>query len=190
MAFINVITELFSKLKDGDGNSITSTDLGDGKRGLDVNLDLGEITIGSVDIVDQEGDHIEIGPEGRLHITTALPHEVVGWNTFKISNGGAIPGHDSQIAEYLIPNGKKIIISEATVGGENGHNIGFIYYSATGLFEDAVIVRRYYFSGQTTRYELDIDYTGDGTAKIFTKVQRLSKGKRYVHIGVHGFVEQ
>lgn len=37
-AVYNRITELFSKLKDGTGNEITSTDLGGGKRGLDVNL--------------------------------------------------------------------------------------------------------------------------------------------------------
>ena len=36
----NKITELFSKLKDGTGNAITSSDLGGGKRGLDVNVEI------------------------------------------------------------------------------------------------------------------------------------------------------
>lgn len=40
---INIITELFTKLKDGSGNNISSTDLGSGKRALDINLSGGSL---------------------------------------------------------------------------------------------------------------------------------------------------
>ncbi|HNR90701.1 MAG TPA: hypothetical protein PKM65_20360 [Spirochaetota bacterium] len=48
----NRITELFVKIKDALGNGITSTDLGSGKRGLDVNA---SVTIEDVDANTRDG---------------------------------------------------------------------------------------------------------------------------------------
>ena len=66
MSVFNKITELFVKLKDGVGNAITSTDLGSGKRGLDVNLE----TPSDVRITDDHGKIAQLSAFGLFKTAT------------------------------------------------------------------------------------------------------------------------
>jgi hypothetical protein len=180
MKVINIITEIFAKLKDGSGNLITSTDLGNDKRGLDVRAE----------IKDRNGDSVEICPVGRLHTTDAIPYIFIGHTFIVKSISQAILGHNYETVEYLIPTGKKLYILKMGVTGIEGDSSGGLYYCPSGVLDGTEVdLMGIFFNSGLWERQMDLLFTGDGTAKIIFKMTRRDKGKRWVSGGWEGFVE-
>lgn len=103
MRIINLITELFVKLKDGLGNAITSTDMGDGRRGLDVNAQFsGTINVGAVKLEDGDSTaRAVVDEEGRVYVSV---QEIV-------------PLIISSLPEIIISSLPDIILRDASEAG-------------------------------------------------------------------------
>ena len=95
MPLINIITDLFTKIKDGDGEGITSTDLGAGKRALDINVHGGSVLQlgnlhgdGIVDVANGNGSVLT--PDVTISIQNAkadgLTKGAAAFNTFDFSD--------------------------------------------------------------------------------------------------------
>lgn len=73
MPVINRITELFAKLKDAAGNGITSTDIGGGKRALDVNTNV-SVSLDKARIRDatDENKLLVVDGNGRIGVIISV----------------------------------------------------------------------------------------------------------------------
>jgi len=150
-----------------------------------------EVDGGQVKIAGSDGNIVSVGLEGRLHATLAMPQVVTGYDIFSLYNNSSVPGHGYNDETYVIPNGKTIIITEAIVGGEYGSSACYLYYCPNGTIDgNETEVMTWFFDGQTTRYELDKSYTGDGTAALVTRIRRFDKGQRFIGATIRGYVEQ
>jgi len=171
------------RVHDSSGNEVTSTDLGGGKRGIDVKLE-------TVSLVGPAGDYAELGEDGRLHVTTAPPIAIDGFTTIREILYQAVGGYNYADKTYVIPNTKKLYITKIVVTGEEASSSGGLYYCPNGIMdENAYLIAGMYFCGGMVDRDVDFDFTGDGTAAILARITRRSKGKRWVGIDWHGFVE-
>lgn len=149
-----------------------------------------EVVHGTLIPIDPEGDAVEIGTEGRMHITNAIPIAVAGYTTFRRYIYQAIEGYNYVSDVYTIPNGKKLYVTKGYVTGADGGSSAGLYYCPNGGFDlSTELIGGMYFNGGFYETDLDREYTGDGTATIILRLTRRDKGKRWVGAEWWGLVE-
>lgn len=164
----NLITELFSKLKDGAGNIITSTDLGGGKRGLDVNLEAQVAS--SVKIRDKDNASYEakVDGSGNIYTITPFPEIPVGKTYIGAKEFADLSGIENHYT--LIPNGETVYIQIFQCGSEydsNGGSVFSLYYAPDGMNtddEDLVLICARFANGNNAPpyYPPKVGYVGTG----------------------------
>jgi hypothetical protein len=144
-------------------------------------------------LIGEDGYKAQIGPDGRLHTTKAPPQTFTGYTYVQEKLYSAIEGHNYEISEYTIPNGKTLHITNFSASGSGGNSSAGIYYVPDGVFDDETVADNLiigtYFSSTPAIMELDKSYIGDGTAKIVLKATRRDKGKEWIGCDWQGFIE-
>lgn len=165
------------QLEDSEGNKITSTALGSNKRSLDITV-LGE-----------DGYPIQVGQDGRLHVTTATPIDTSNATRISETYSAAVAGHAYELFTFLIPDGKILMWTKIIIGGQEGSSHAVIYEAPNGTLDgNETVVVDYYVNGHTVQYDIDKESIGDGLNTIIVKLQRLDKGKRLITLIGEGFL--
>lgn len=175
----NKISELFVKLKDGAGNLITSTDLGSGKRGLDI---YGTITatIDKVRLRDKTNETYmaKVDSTGNLYFVTPTPEVPAGKTSISDIRISSVTG--TAYSFIVIPDGASITIQRFKGGAQNDVNGGSrvgLYYSPDGTSSGMTLLEVLYANGSSSF--VDLGYTtpvGNGTRAICIERKRLAGG--------------
>lgn len=152
------------------------------------------IVDGIVTVRGEDGYLVQIGKEGRLHITNATPLAIVGYNNIFKQIYKAIEGYQYELDYYIIPTGKKMLISKIRMTSGGGHNSAGLYLCPDGVYtpalEDDSMIVGAYFNSELVEVDIDKEYTGDGTTAICLKLTRRDKGKEWVGADWSGIVEE
>lgn len=188
MKIINVLTELFVKLKDGNGNVITSTG---GK--LDVNAQIsGAVTVGDVIIRDasDSAKKAMVDAAGNLKVITPPPSAPAGKTRISREVREDVLGGFTNNSTYVIPNGQVLVLQyfEGGARGQSEDSRVALYYAPAGILNGTeVILANGYVSATNYQKVLDKTYTGNGTAAIIMQRRRYDGGTREMYTKWEGY---
>ena len=178
MPIINKISELFAKLKDGSGNSITSTDLGGGKRGLDIS--------GSM-AVDPD-DRFTFDDSGNLKVV-AKPDAPPG--TTPVSIFYYDKHNNTSWTEYEIPQGKKLVIQTFTVGAGRSNMGTIAEIRDRGLDDNQwdLVCLPLFVNGSTQQIVVNKELPASSSGTRWIEMLVINVQKRYAGGEIIGYLE-
>ncbi len=176
MFFVVEVDDGQIKLVDASGNIVTTTDLGSGKRGLDVNAILA--AGGKIIIRDGTNENLlaKVNDSGYLYVVTPPPATPPG-KTEVVRRGRSSVGGSSSVDDtYVIPNGVSLNVTyfEGGFMGATYDSCVTLYYAPDGTVNaNAVILAHGYCAASNYQKSLNDIYVGNGTRAIIARRQRL-----------------
>lgn len=145
----------------------------------------------AVQIVDGNGSGIKaiIDSSGRLTVATPPPEPPPGTTAVNVVVQGNVGGNDDIYTNYTIPSGQTLTITRFS-GGAEGDKASKVelYYDSTGSGV-GTLIRVAYLNNSNFDYALNVEYVGDGTARIRLRRARLDAGSREIAGFWDGFLE-
>jgi len=169
------------KLVDASGNIVTTTDLGSGKRGIDVNA----ILAADGKIIIRDGSNADllakVNESGYLYVT-APPDVTPPGKTEVFRNArGDVNGSSYSDDVYVIPNGVTLNLSHFEGGfkGSSYDSCVTLYYTPNGSVDSsAIILAHGYCASSNYQKTLTDVFTGNGTRAIIARRERLDGTKK------------
>lgn len=145
---------------------------------------------GNVKIRGKDGTFSQIGTDGRLNISGALP-EVDGFTKIEKLLYESIEGYNFKLSDpYIIPNGKKLFISSIYGSGDDGSHSCGIFSTDTGIWDDNVErITGFHFTNGISKLDCNYEIIGDGVKSIIIRLTRRDKGKMLLGAGWIGYIE-
>lgn len=168
MFFVVEVDDGQIKIVDANGNIVTTSDLGGGKRGLDVKTIIRDGT--------NESLLAKVNESGYLYVTVPPAVTPPGKTEIVRRARGSIGGSTSVDDTYIIPNGVILNLSHFEGGfqGATYDSCVTLYYAPDGIVNaNAVIIAHGYCAASNYQKTLTDIYTGNGTRAIIARRQRL-----------------
>ncbi len=177
------------KLIDSDGNIVTTTDLGSGKRGLDVNIPNASLFVLRDGTVATRLAKIDEAGNVMVKISPDAPPNTIPVDYYIKGN---VAGSSNSDTPYIIPANTTMVL-QRFIGGAfpystNTSALQLSYDNSGTITTNSFLISFAYYLNQMYIEDLTGEYTGNGTQAIIMRRSRLDAIARDMYSRLKGYL--